>query len=245
MQDAFFGNARANDLPTKDNLCDPTGTRVGADVVSEGPREAAACEEAAGRSERRLTVSALSTLLTTADICEVILRVQSEPKRCEAFGGLLDHLPKPRLNNSTRVQLHFNAPCTPQHPQQILIATLQKMAARLTRSVPSGLFRSQSLRPSSLASPPAQHHQSPYARPQFPTSDLRTLRPFSSTPAAFASEAPRDPFEHRANWQSEVPLFERLQNHPECMEAIERLAETVKVSRPRSSARLDFPRASA
>lgn len=25
-------------------------------------------------------------------------------------------------------------------------------------------------------------------------------------------------------------MFERLQNHPECMEAIERLAETVKVS---------------
>ena len=102
------------------------------------------------------------------------------------------------------------------------------MATRSIRSLPS---LARTIAPASpYAATTSYSVGSPYSRRQFPTSDLRTLRPFSSSSASFASEAPKDPFEHRASWQSEVPLFERLQNHPECMEAIERLAETVKVS---------------
>ncbi|SCV72055.1 BQ2448_4749 [Microbotryum intermedium] len=61
---------------------------------------------------------------------------------------------------------------------------------------------------------------------RFPTSSMRCT--FSSTSIPFASEAPSQSPWEAGGFQSEVPLFERLQSHPEVLESIEQLAEVVK-----------------
>ncbi|KDE09169.1 hypothetical protein MVLG_00491 [Microbotryum lychnidis-dioicae p1A1 Lamole] len=61
---------------------------------------------------------------------------------------------------------------------------------------------------------------------RFPTSSLRCT--FSTTSTSYASEAPpQSPWEARG-FQSEVPMFDRLQSHPEVLQSIEQLAEIVK-----------------
>ncbi|KAM0791326.1 hypothetical protein ACM66B_005796 [Microbotryomycetes sp. NB124-2] len=67
-----------------------------------------------------------------------------------------------------------------------------------------------------------------YQHAQFPISSVRsTSRDFSTTSYALASEAPKSHWEQRG-WQSEKPLFERLQQNPEAFAAIENLANLIK-----------------
>ncbi|KAK4056703.1 hypothetical protein OIO90_002255 [Microbotryomycetes sp. JL221] len=82
---------------------------------------------------------------------------------------------------------------------------------------------------SSAGSSPAHSVATPagWQQQRFPVSDLRTLRPFSTSTARLASEAPKSHYEQRG-WQSEKPLFERLQQHPEAFAAIEDLAKLIQ-----------------
>ncbi|ORY89325.1 hypothetical protein BCR35DRAFT_300460 [Leucosporidium creatinivorum] len=97
-------------------------------------------------------------------------------------------------------------------------------ASRLTRA--SSILRTLPAGPSSVYATPSAF-PCPPSTSRFPISDLRGYRPFSTTPSHRASEAPQSPWEAKG-FQSEVPLFERLQQHPECLAAIEHLATTVQ-----------------
>ncbi|KAK4054506.1 hypothetical protein OIV83_001000 [Microbotryomycetes sp. JL201] len=66
------------------------------------------------------------------------------------------------------------------------------------------------------------------AQHQFPVSSLRsTSRALSTTSFVRASEAPKSHWEQRG-WQSEKPMFERLQQNPEAFAAIENLANLIQ-----------------
>lgn len=60
---------------------------------------------------------------------------------------------------------------------------------------------------------------------RFPTSYCRS---FNSSSISSASEAPQSPFETARSFQSEVPLFERLQQNPQVLQSIEKLATIIK-----------------
>ncbi|SCZ88407.1 BZ3500_MvSof-1268-A1-R1_Chr2-1g04390 [Microbotryum saponariae] len=92
-------------------------------------------------------------------------------------------------------------------------------ASRFTRVTP--LLRSLASTPTRPSTSAAVSFTS-----RFPTSSLRCT--FSTTSTSYASEAPpQSPWEARG-FQSEVPMFDRLQSHPEVLQSIEQLAEIVK-----------------
>ncbi|KAM0753375.1 hypothetical protein T439DRAFT_379066 [Meredithblackwellia eburnea MCA 4105] len=69
----------------------------------------------------------------------------------------------------------------------------------------------------------------PPSQSRFPTSFARTGSSalFSTSTPHFASEAPQSPFESPFTSAS-VPLFDRLQAHPEALDAIQRLSAVLK-----------------
>ncbi|KAK4703315.1 hypothetical protein P7C70_g2900, partial [Phenoliferia sp. Uapishka_3] len=62
---------------------------------------------------------------------------------------------------------------------------------------------------------------------RFPTSFVRSISPFSTSAVGHASEAPQSPFE-APYAQAAVPLYDRLQAHPEALQAIQALSMILK-----------------
>ncbi|KAI5476286.1 hypothetical protein MNV49_007923 [Pseudohyphozyma bogoriensis] len=98
-----------------------------------------------------------------------------------------------------------------------------------TSSSPLSLFSSPQL--PTLSSTPATYLLSQSSR--FPVSNARetastSARHFSSSASALASEAPQSPFGGDDHAAAAQPLFDRLQNHPQVLEAITNLANLAK-----------------
>ncbi|GAA5973945.1 hypothetical protein JCM21900_006824 [Sporobolomyces salmonicolor] len=80
-------------------------------------------------------------------------------------------------------------------------------------------FASYATPSTSLFSPtPSTTWSAPSSTHRFPTSHVRT---FSSSPVPAAKEADSSPFDGSA-FQQHAPLFDRIQQSPEVLEAVER-----------------------